>query len=678
VPVAFPSPALPTRGSVPAGAFGAIEERTRSHTLPFMGRAEGKSRALLPRLVAAFLLLTFLLAAPAVAREEITSFATDITLMADGTVDVTETIEVTAEGNEIRRGIYRDIPTTLINDDGSRLRSDLDVISVTRNGNPEPYAIEGFQGGTRVRIGDADVFLNYGSHRYVIRYTMTRMGRFFPDHDELFWNATGNYWNFFIRSARATVTLPDGARITELVGYTGKPGSQEQAVTVTRQTDTRAIFVLKRPLSPGEGMSVAVAFEKGVLAEPDTFRQVLYWISDHRDLILPLFAVGLVLLYNYFAWDAVGRDPPKGTIIPLFHAPKGFSPALVHYIHEMGWKKSGWTAFTASIFDLGVKGLVIIDNVGKSLGIKVTGKQPDEKLPPGEKLLFDYLTSEGSVTVDTKTGPKIHQKRGEFTAALEAENRQVYFKNNVAYVVGGAAVALICLGSLVLLGVLDFVWLIGAVVAGVAIGLFTSVFSSIWSGGGFSKFIVLVWLAIGGFNLFSGITNFADFLRFDTAVVAAASIVLITIVFAILLRAPTVQGRKVMDQIEGFRMYLDTAEKNRLNFTDEPQMTAKRFEAILPYAIALGVEKPWSERFEGELARHAVPDADENYSPGWYSGRHWSTSSGGFSNTVSSVATGMSAAMIAAQPASSSGSGFSGGGGGGSGGGGGGGGGGGW
>ena len=168
-------------------------------------------------------------------------------------------------------------------------------------------------------------------------------------------------------------------------------------------------------------------------------------------------------------------------------------------------------------------------------------------------------------------------------------------------------------------------------------------------------------------------------MRIDTPLIGAISIVIINVVFAILMRAPTVQGRKLMDQIDGFKMYLDTAEKNRLNINGEPPMTVERFEGILPYAIALGVEKPWSEHFEGELSRNAVAGASSGYSPGWYTGRNWNNS-GGFSNSVASVASGMSAAMIAAQPSSSSGSGFSsgGGGGGGSGGGGGGGGGGGW
>jgi uncharacterized membrane protein len=128
-----------------------------------------------------------------------------------------------------------------------------------------------------------------------------------------------------------------------------------------------------------------------------------------------------------------------------------------------------------------------------------------------------------------------------------------------------------------------------------------------------------------------------------------------------------------MDEIDGFRMYLDTAEKERLNFQDEPEMSVARFEAILPYAMALGVEKPWSERFENDLARHAIKDAPAHYSPHWYSGGNFSA--GNFASTMGGVATGLSAAMIASQPQASSssgtsGGGFSGGGGGGGGGGG--------
>ena len=245
----------------------------------------------------------------------------------------------------------------------------------------------------------------------------------------------------------------------------------------------------------------------------------------------------------------------------------------------------------------------------------------------------------------------------------------------------GVAFSVLCLGALVLTGILDLVFLVIAVVGGIAVGLFTSLAGRIWRGNIAGKLILIVWLLIAGLNTFGSATAFFTGFGFDAPLAGAISIVVANVVFAILMRAPTVQGRKVMDHLDGFKMYMDTAERNRLNMVGEPPMTVERFERILPYAIALGVEKPWSEHFEGELARHAVADVPAGgYQPAWYHGRAWATSDGGFSRTVSSVASGMSAAMIAAQPAAASSSGFGGGGGGGgsSGGGGGGGGGGGW
>ncbi len=628
-------------------------------------------------LVAAMLLLS----APALAREEIRSFTSNTVLRVDASVDVTETIVVTSEGDQIRHGIYRDIPITLINDDKSRVRSDLVVLSVTRDGSPEPYSLENASAGIkRIRIGSADVLLDDGTHTYVIHYTMTRMGHSLADHDELYWNATGNYWNFPIVSAVANITVPPAATISNTIAFTGPPGSNEQDATITKNSGQSVTFRSGRELAPGEGMTVAVAFQKGILVQPQGLDAVGYWLSDHRELVFPSIAVFIVLLYNFLAWSAVGRDPRKGTIIPLFHPPEGMSPALMHYIHAMGFKKSGWTALTASIFDLGVKGLLQIDKVGKVTTLTSTG-DAQGKLPSGEGIVYDFIHARGKVTIDKVDGPSLNTKRGELVNAIRSENRENYFRNNVPYTLGGMVLAAALLGALVWLDVLEPVVLVISVIAAIVIGVFIGVAASGGSGRGgiVGQLFGFIWFAIVAVNIFGSTISFASGIRLDTGLVAAVSIIVIEITFAILMRAPTVQGRKLMDQIDGFKMYLDTAEKNRLNYVDkgEPQMTVKRFESILPFAIALAVEKPWSDRFQSDLARNAVPDAaGGTYAPLWYTGGDWSTSSSGFSNSVSSLATGMSAAMIAAQPSSSSGSGF--GGGGGSGGGGGGGGGGGW
>jgi len=632
-------------------------------------------------LVALFTILA--LAFPATAREEIRSFTSDVILNTDGSVSVTETLEVNAEGTEIRRGIYRDIPVVMLGSDGGKVRPDLEVTGVTRDGDQEMFRVERMGNFQRIWIGNPDYFLDYGLHRYIIRYTMTRMAREFADHDELYWNATGNYWVFPILAARATVRLPDGAVISDLVGYTGEAGSTEQAVSIKRTSDTTAAFRASRALGAGEGMTIAVAFNKGVIAFPTGFAALQQRLADLREVILPVLAALIAIAYNALAWFRVGRDPEKGTIIPLFHPPKDFSPALVHYVHKWGFDNSGWTAFTAAIFDLGVKGLVVIDNATGKLKIKTTGKQPEEQLSGGEKLLFDYLSAEKTTIVDKTTGPELQKKRGEFVGAIESENRSLWFRNNTGYSVLGILLAVGLLAGLVALDALTVDWLIGAVVLGIVGGIGIGIIANLRHGLQILRFVGFFWVAVVAFNFGGALVSTLSSLTVNTGAIAALSIVVVTILFAVLMRAPTMQGRKIMDQIDGFKLYMETAEKDRMNMESAPPMTVTRFERLLPFAIALGVEKPWSDHFEAELARHAVADVTDTYQPHWYRGGSIGSatrSASSMTNAVSAAAASMTAAMVAAQPVQASSSGFSSGGGGGgsSGGGGGGGGGGGW
>ncbi|QQR38119.1 DUF2207 domain-containing protein [Devosia rhizoryzae] len=628
---------------------------------------------MLSRLLATLAVL-LALTLPTLAREEIRSFASDVTLRTDGSVAVLETIDVNAEGIDIRRGIYRDIPVTMLSASGTKIRIDLDVEAVSRAGRPELFRVERMGDFQRIWIGNPDALLSDGMHRYTIRYSMDRMARPSADGDELYWNATGNYWDFPIIQSVARVTLPEGATIQNLAAYTGAAGSTETAVAITRESDTTAIFRTERELGPGEGMSFAVSFPAGIVAYPKGADALLQTASDTREIWLPILAVIALFAFNFTTWSRIGRDPPKGTVIPLFHPPKGFSPALVHYVHKWGFANSGWTAMTAAIFDLGVKGLVTIDNTAKTLTVSATGKQPGEKLPTGEKVLFDYFSKRGSVSFDKTNGVELGTKRSEFTGAIEAENRKIWFNNNWGFAVLSVVLAILALVGMVALDALDPVWLVAAVFGGIFVGVIGSVlFNVMKSGHVVQRIILIVFVGIFLFNFASAALAVLTTVTINTAAIAAGSIVVMTVIFAVLMRAPTVQGRKIMDEIEGFRLYLDTAEKNRLNINNEPPLTVERFERILPYAIALDVEKPWSYHFEAELARNAQPQG--SYSPLWYSGRNGGWSNGGLSRGVAAASSGMAAAMVAAQPvqASSSGSsggGFSGGGGGGGGGGG--------
>ena len=472
------------------------------------------------RLILALVTL-LLLALPAMAREEIRSYDSDIVLAVDGSVTVTETIQINAEGSEIRRGIYRDIPVVMAGSDGGKVRPGFEVTGVTRDGDQEMYRVERMGNFQRIWIGNPDYFLDYGVHTYIIRYTMSRMARAFEDHDELYWNVTGNYWIFPILSARATVTLPNGAIISELAGYIGEVGSTEQAVAIKRTSNTTATFRASRALGAGEGMTIAVAFQKGIIAYPSGFAAFMQRISDLRETIIPVLAALLAVAYNALAWFRVGRDPDKGIIIPLFHAPKGFSPPLTHYIHKWGFGDMGWTALTAAIFDLGVKGLVTIDNSSGALSIKVTGKRPEEPLSSSENIIFSYLQSKKTTVIGKANGPDLQKRRAEFTSAIETENRALWFKNNTGYSVLGFALAIALLGGMVFTEILDPIWLIGSIVVGIVLATLGGVISKGFQGRLIPRLVGGLWVAIVGFNVFGFMLDSLTSISINVASISA-------------------------------------------------------------------------------------------------------------------------------------------------------------
>jgi hypothetical protein len=137
----------------------------------------------------ALVLLAFAL--PAAAQERVVDFHSDIRIARDGTLIVTEKIDVQVEGREIKRGILRDFPTDYRDRAGAHSTVPFEVVSVRRNERAEMWREERLRNGVRVRIGNAAVVLPSGRHVYEITYRTARQLGFFKQHDELYWNVNG-------------------------------------------------------------------------------------------------------------------------------------------------------------------------------------------------------------------------------------------------------------------------------------------------------------------------------------------------------------------------------------------------------------------------------------------------------------------------------------------------------
>ncbi len=658
--------------------------------------------AVLARLALAFFLLGTL-AMSALADEQIVAFDSNVVVRADGVLDVTETITVQAEGIEIRRGIYRDFPLTFLDDAGGVHRVSFDVVSVKRDGRPEPYHTNQNNEGIRIYLGDADTYLSSGRYTYELRYTTGRQVRFLPDHTELFWNVTGNDWSFPILAVTARIALPDDRAPVRWTAYTGPFGATGTDYTGRILGDNALEVETTRTLRPGEGLSVVVQIPDGLVAPPTGSQRFWYWLADNKRIVIAVIGFLGVLLFYLLAWNAVGRDPPKGIVIPLYYPPDGISPALAGYIDNWGWSEGGWRNFTAATVSLATRGLLVFDDSGDDIVLTLTdAPEPEgtDRLPPGEKLIYDWVKRRnGRLVINKANGASLQSTFASFKSKIETENRDKFFKRNIGYFVVGLLLTAVAVVAVVMFGGLsesEFLMLIFCGVIGFILGVFIVPVLRVLFFGRPGKTIILValQLVIAGYVLFgfasaflSGVpevpTDFGrsalwSFVNNSFPFLLVGGFALLNGLFLYLLRAPTAAGRVVMDQIDGLELYIRTAETNRMNLAGAPDLTTKHFERLLPYAIALNAEKPWSEAFQAAFARANPGEAfASGYQPGWHGGRGWHGSS--FGSSMASAVSAAAGSFQSSVPApKSSSSGFSGGGGGGSGGGGGGGGGGGW
>ncbi len=376
--------------------------------------------------------------------ERIVQFRSDIVVAPSGAVTVTETIDVIVAGNQIKRGIIRDFPTTYKGRYGETVTVGFEVLDVRRDGKAETFKTERRSNGVRVRIGNKDVFIPHGPHRYTIVYRTNRQIGFFEDFDELYWNVTGSDWTFVIERALATLTLPGGAEVLNWAAYTGRPGERGGDFETAYEPSGPAMaLATTRRLEPGEGFTIAVAWPKGFVAEPTASEEAAHLLRDNASLAAGL--VGLVLLLAYFliVWGRVGRDPAKGAIVPEYEPPDGFSPAAARYVTRMGFDNE---TFTAAVVNMAVGGFLIIeeDEDGDYTLIK-TGETAD--LAPGEKALARKLFSHGKDTIrlEQKNHKRLQKAQKALRESLKNDFEKVYFLKNTKYFLPGLGITLLSL-----------------------------------------------------------------------------------------------------------------------------------------------------------------------------------------------------------------------------------------
>jgi uncharacterized membrane protein YgcG len=555
-----------------------------------------------------FLALFSLFACEAQARElRIEKFSSEILVAPNGSIDVTEVITVRFIGGPWH-GLYRSIPVEYVTPQQLNYSLFLTVKNIAdSDGNKLKFEAsrERHYRKLKIFVPNAD----NSTHTISIEYTVSDALRFFEDHDEIYWNITGDEWDVPIQTADARIILPEGTTNIRANVFTGSFRSTAHDADVG--VVGNGVEVRTRdPLRYHEGLTVAVAFDKGFVHEPTAFDKLSLFLRSNWPLGLPFITFAIM----FYLWWTRGRDPRLRPIAAQYEPPDQLTPGEAGTLVD---NSADMRDITSSIVDLAVRGYMVIEEHQKDrmLGLVhdkdynfVLKKERSEwgTLKPHEQVLLNGFFTMGTV--------------GESVSMSNLENR---FYKNLPDIKSRIFESLVTHGYYRRRPDSVRASYIGI---GVVIGLL-----SIWGGTGIASSMGMAPLPF---------------------IIAGVLSAVIICGFGWFMPAHTEQGARALEGVLGFEDFLNHVESDRFNRTIKtPQM----FEKFLPFAMALGVEKNWSKAFQGIMTQ--PPDWYRgSYGPNFYPMM--------FTNDLSAMSSRASSVMASA-PRSSGGSGFGGGGGGG-------------
>ncbi|NJD19146.1 MAG: DUF2207 domain-containing protein, partial [Gemmatimonadetes bacterium] len=495
---------------------------------------------------------------------EIERFDATLRVEESGWLDVREEILVRFTGSW--NGIFRDIPVEYRTEQGFSFRLRLEDVSVTgESGEPLEFrsSRERHYRQLKIRVPGA----SDATRKVVIHYRVPNGLRFQEEYDELYWNVTGDEWEMPILAASAMVHLPPSTSGVRTASWTGGYGSTENAASV-ESSGGALFFETRRPLNFREGLTIAIAWNPGVVERPTALDKALGFLRANWLLVLPF----LSLWAMWRLWYLRGRDPAKLAISPQYEPPEGMTPAEAGTLLD---NRPDMRDLTAALVDLAVRGFLRIEEIEPSgvLG-RFVGKTDYRLVPVKPREEWTGLRDHETALL---TG--VFGGGSGVPAPVDMSELAHQFYRNLGTIRSGIFRELVRRGYYVRRP---------DTVMGAYIG---------------AAFVVGVLGVVGGLFLAETLT-----LSPLTAVIAAIGTALPILGFGIFMPARTVKGARALERVLGFEEFLERVESDRYKrMITSPEM----FERFLPYAMAFGVEKKWAAAFED---MYTEP-------PDWYRGQ---------------------------------------------------------
>jgi hypothetical protein len=545
----------------------------------------------------------------------ISVFRSDVTVKADATLEVREEITLDSGGKYYRYGFVRHLPIgsedrwdskyvgEYKRDNGIRIK----ILEVTKDGRPIEYEQGQGYAYSQLRIGENDAPLKAGEHRYVIRYSLSGALNLGAPVDTLYWNANGHERDVPIAEAILCVHLPPGANpadafVEPRIGGRGV-SYRRRAETALEKVDEGGGTVTYRAtnVGPRQSLSLAVSWPSGHVQAP---RSSIIG-ADQRLLVAP----AVLFLFYLIAWMRIGPEPKPGPLVTRYEPPDGLSAAAVRYAVTTG---SDGRSFAAVIAALATRGCLRVEpqNGKYKLSRLMSDRATEAKLAPEEARVLRMLFEDGPVIELT---PALDQRNTaqntRYVSAIQQElSKQMdglYFTKHAGVIAIGVLATFVAALSLAATAqgrdtsgaLFSTMWVL---FAGLMIGLlfevsFLPACKTALRSGGWPKLLPGA-AAVAAFvaAIVYLLRELADGVSLAFAITIAA-LILVNLGWGPWLKRRTAQGRQILDEIAGFRLFLEKVEKDRLDKLNSVNEAPEMLDEHLAYAIALEVQEAWGD-----------------------------------------------------------------------------------
>ena len=305
--------------------------------------------------------------------------------------------------------------------------------------------------------------------------------------------------------------------------------------------------------------------------------------------------VVLAAFYAVMAWKVSAMRKP-GVIVSRYDPPTSLTPAAIRY----AWiNRTDGKTIAAALANLACKGLIKITRAAGGFEVKRTSATVSADLPHEEQVLMDLVFAFGDPNIIAPADAKrmdgmVSGLEGAFLKQYEGAFNTGHYNQIAVAVVLSIVWALVSVRGgqqmFVALWVTCFTLVMFAVLWARALPAWRDLFQGRIHDGALFTTVFLMPLPL----LLVGAAYFAISRVLPREVVAALlTLAVINVVGGSLLRAPTARGRKLLDEIEGYRQFLLRVEQDRLDRLTDPDDS--RLDAHVPYAIALDIKEAWGD-----------------------------------------------------------------------------------